>query len=421
MGLARPRRSRGGAAGGGCLAIVGCEGRDEEVERPAPRSPASCWRRRRRRRYRARVTAGRRPLPRALPARRAARRWASGGDARDGHVLVLAAGALCSGRRGPARLADRAGTPPVILCHVSHVYPSGASLYFTVACAQPATRWPSGGRPRPRPATRSWPPAARSPITTASGATTAHWYRREVGPLGVDGPARGQAHSRPGGDPQPGRAARGRGRCRPVRGGSGMSGDDESTPTSSQLATLAVRFGANVQPGQIVAVSSEPGQGGAGARDRRVRVRRRGPVRGSHRVRRAPQAGSRAARRSRHPGIRAAVAGRARSGPRRASLPPASRCPGRSRRSWLDDVDPELIGLDMLPAGARGDDGDQRRAPPTGRSSPAPPRLGDARVPAARAAGRAGSAVGGGRARHAGWTSRTRWPPGRPGWASSSA
>ncbi len=28
------------------------------------------------------------------------------------------------------------GTPPVVLCHVSHVYPSGASLYFTVACAQ---------------------------------------------------------------------------------------------------------------------------------------------------------------------------------------------------------------------------------------------------------------------------------------------
>ncbi|HET9105334.1 MAG TPA: FAD-binding oxidoreductase [Solirubrobacteraceae bacterium] len=37
-----------------------------------------------------------------------------------------------------------AGTPPVVLCHVSHVYPAGASLYFTVACAQaadPIAQW----------------------------------------------------------------------------------------------------------------------------------------------------------------------------------------------------------------------------------------------------------------------------------------
>ena len=37
-----------------------------------------------------------------------------------------------------------------------------------------------------------------------------------------------------------------------------------------------MRFGANVQPGQIVAVSSEPGQGAAGPRDRRGRLRARG-------------------------------------------------------------------------------------------------------------------------------------------------
>ena len=24
------------------------------------------------------------------------------------------------------------GTPPIVMCHVSHVYPAGASLYFTV-------------------------------------------------------------------------------------------------------------------------------------------------------------------------------------------------------------------------------------------------------------------------------------------------
>ncbi len=52
-----------------------------------------------------------------------------------------------------------AGTPPIILCHVSHVYPAGASLYFTVACAQaedPRAPVASGqarhrrGDPRPR-------------------------------------------------------------------------------------------------------------------------------------------------------------------------------------------------------------------------------------------------------------------------------
>ncbi len=36
------------------------------------------------------------------------------------------------------------GTPPVILCHISHVYAAGASLYFTVGCAQagdPVAQW----------------------------------------------------------------------------------------------------------------------------------------------------------------------------------------------------------------------------------------------------------------------------------------
>ena len=36
------------------------------------------------------------------------------------------------------------GTPPLILCHVSHTYPAGASLYFTTVCAQlpdPIAQW----------------------------------------------------------------------------------------------------------------------------------------------------------------------------------------------------------------------------------------------------------------------------------------
>lgn len=36
------------------------------------------------------------------------------------------------------------GTPPLVLCHVSHTYPAGASLYFTTVCAQlpdPIAQW----------------------------------------------------------------------------------------------------------------------------------------------------------------------------------------------------------------------------------------------------------------------------------------
>ncbi|MYR08112.1 FAD-binding protein [Gordonia sp. SID5947] len=37
-----------------------------------------------------------------------------------------------------------AGTPPLVMCHISHVYPAGASLYFTVVCPQaddPIAQW----------------------------------------------------------------------------------------------------------------------------------------------------------------------------------------------------------------------------------------------------------------------------------------
>ena len=43
-----------------------------------------------------------------------------------------------------AALGER-GTPPRVMCHVSHVYPSGASLYFTVLASReqsdPAAQW----------------------------------------------------------------------------------------------------------------------------------------------------------------------------------------------------------------------------------------------------------------------------------------
>jgi alkyldihydroxyacetonephosphate synthase len=78
------------------------------------------------------------------------------------------------------------GTPPVVLCHISHVYASGASLYFTVACAQledPVAQW------------RSAKAAAGDAILAAGGSITHHhgvgrdhveWYQREIGELGVE-------------------------------------------------------------------------------------------------------------------------------------------------------------------------------------------------------------------------------------------
>jgi len=82
-------------------------------------------------------------------------------------------------------LRARLGEHALVLCHVSHVYPSGASLYYTVAVAQaddPVAQW------------RAAKAAAADAIVSA-GATISHhhgvgrdhlpWYGAEVGPVGV--------------------------------------------------------------------------------------------------------------------------------------------------------------------------------------------------------------------------------------------
>jgi len=78
------------------------------------------------------------------------------------------------------------GTPPVVLCHISHVYRAGASLYYTVGAAQlddPLAQWGAAKR------------AAGDAILAAGGTITHHHgigvdhrehYAREVGPLGVE-------------------------------------------------------------------------------------------------------------------------------------------------------------------------------------------------------------------------------------------
>ena len=78
------------------------------------------------------------------------------------------------------------GTGPIVLCHISHVYETGASLYFTVAAKQtadPIAQWAAAK-------------AAASDAMIAAGATITHhhavgrdhlpWFAREVGPVGVE-------------------------------------------------------------------------------------------------------------------------------------------------------------------------------------------------------------------------------------------
>ena len=79
------------------------------------------------------------------------------------------------------------GTPPLVLCHISHVYETGASLYFTVAAKElddGLGQWRSAKRGRQRRDDRR--PAPRSPTTTPSVATTSRGWPRRSGPVGVE-------------------------------------------------------------------------------------------------------------------------------------------------------------------------------------------------------------------------------------------
>lgn len=78
------------------------------------------------------------------------------------------------------------GTPPLVLCHISHVYETGASLYFTVAAKElddGLGQWLSAKR-------------AASDAMIAAGASITHhhavgrdhkpWLAQEIGPVGVE-------------------------------------------------------------------------------------------------------------------------------------------------------------------------------------------------------------------------------------------
>jgi alkyldihydroxyacetonephosphate synthase len=188
LGLARPLDiggDQGAAPSGGCLAIVGWEGGYEDVER------------RRRGAAELLLGAGGEVTPGAGES------WAAG-RYRGPYLrdALLDAGALVEtletvtfwaalpglyaavGAALRDTLSDL-GTAPAVFCHISHVYPAGASLYFTVACAQredPIVQW------------RAAKAAAGEAILGHGGSITHHHgvgvdhrdlYRREVGELSV--------------------------------------------------------------------------------------------------------------------------------------------------------------------------------------------------------------------------------------------
>jgi alkyldihydroxyacetonephosphate synthase len=85
-----------------------------------------------------------------------------------------------------ASLTER-GTPPLVMCHVSHLYPSGASLYFTFLARQE-----EGAELEQWSAAKT---AASEAIVSNGGTITHHhavgrdhlpWMRDEVGDLGLE-------------------------------------------------------------------------------------------------------------------------------------------------------------------------------------------------------------------------------------------
>jgi alkyldihydroxyacetonephosphate synthase len=172
---------------GGCLAIVGFEGREEEVERRRLHAGALL-------RAGGGLRLGRGPGEAWLRARYAGPYLRD--ELLDRRLLVetLETATAWSGlealyeavRDALHRSLREAGTPALVMCHVSHLYRSGASLYFTFIARQaddPLAQW------------RAAKTAASEAIVAAGGTITHHhavgrdhaaWMRAEVGELGLD-------------------------------------------------------------------------------------------------------------------------------------------------------------------------------------------------------------------------------------------
>jgi alkyldihydroxyacetonephosphate synthase len=191
---------------GGCIAIVGFEGDEEDVERRRVRASALL-------RAGGGVRLGRRPGETWLRGRYAGPYLRD--ELMDRGLLVetLETAVSWSGLEalyeavGAAlrRSLTDAGTPPVVMCHVSHLYRSGASLYFTFLARQsdaPMEQW------------RAAKSAASEAIVAGGGTITHHhavgrdhaeWMRAEVGELGLDLIRAAKARLDPAGIMNPGK------------------------------------------------------------------------------------------------------------------------------------------------------------------------------------------------------------------------
>ena len=195
---------------GGCLAILGFEGEPRGGRERRARALGWCARH-------GGLPVGSSPgrgvaggaLRGAVPARRAADPRRDGRDAGDRHPWSNA-GARCTARWAAAiaRRAGRGGTPGLVMCHVSHLYETGASLYFTFLARQrrrrdravAAVKEAAGQRDHRR-------AAARSPTTTPSASTTRPGWRGRSARAGVAALRALKAELDPGRDHEPGQAA----------------------------------------------------------------------------------------------------------------------------------------------------------------------------------------------------------------------
>jgi len=179
---------------GGCVAILGFEGDEEDVERRRRRTSALL-------RAGGGVLLGRRPGEAWLRGRYAAPYLRD--ELLDRRVMVETLetattwanlesmhGAVGSALRTSL---DGRGTPPLVMCHVSHLYPSGASLYFTFLARQEGE---ADAAPSALLAQWSAAKTAASEAIVAGGGTITHhhavgrdhrpWIRAEVGELGIE-------------------------------------------------------------------------------------------------------------------------------------------------------------------------------------------------------------------------------------------
>lgn len=187
VGLSDPTALGSGDGAEGCLLVTGYEGRADDVARRRAEVSAIL------------ADSGGEPLGPG-PGERWAEGRFGGPYLRDAlldagaYAETLETATFWSGLAdlyGAARASltetlTAAGTPPLVLCHVSHVYPSGGSLYFTVVCAQgadPVAHWQEAK-------------AAATAAIMAAGGTVSHhhgvgvdhrpWLADEIGALGLD-------------------------------------------------------------------------------------------------------------------------------------------------------------------------------------------------------------------------------------------